>query len=79
MPTFILVLQNDQNKSPWLARKWGADPAKLSPDCTFNSGVNQLFPKSFGDKVSPGPCAVLTDENGNRANAVMVQLFNSGL
>ena len=76
MPTFILVLQNDVHNTHWLARKWGNAPAALTP-CRFNSANNQIFPKDPADQVTPGPCPVLTDENGNQANAVMVQLANT--
>ena len=78
MPTFILVLQNDGPKTHWLARKSATSEVALRP-CTYNSANNQVFQKNAADKVTAGPCPKLTDENGNQADAVMVQLANSGI
>jgi|GEM_PF-3750662 len=75
MPTYIIVLKNNQNSKRWLAMRWGSDPNEWSSDCTYNSSNNKYFPKSQNDIISPGPCPMLTDEAGNQADAFMVQLW----
>ncbi|BAU51865.1 hypothetical protein [Mucilaginibacter gotjawali] len=74
MPTYILVLVNDQANARWLARKWGTDPAALTASCTYSPGTSQLFNKNPNDQIVACPCAKLTDPLGGQAAVIMVKL-----